>query len=371
MRWPFGKLDTFDTPEVATLTARISELETRADSSYTDALVSALQRNAQGRVANPSSPYATGALETCAGLVGRAFAAAEITGPEQITDALTPELMTLIGRSLIRKGEIVFAIDTSTGRLRLKPAASHNVAGGPDPDSWDYELSLPGPSETMTVALPAASVLHLRYAADPETPWRGIGPIQQAYLAGELSAEVVKALADETSGPRGSLLPLPGADGDDATVDKLKGDIRSANGSLLLVESMADAWESGGSAPQGDWLAKRFGPSPPASMVELMQTIRNEIFSACGVPPGMFVVGAAASIRESWRLCLFGLIGPCGRIVLSELRSKLDGDLNVGWDELRASDVQGRARAFQSLVGGGMDMQQAITASGLLVSDDD
>ena len=372
MRWRFGsKIDTLDTPEVATLTARISELETRADSSYTDALVAALQRNAQGRVANPSSPYATASLETCAGLVGRAFAAAEITGPEIIASALTPEFMTMVGRSLIRKGELVCQIDTSTGRLRLIPAASHNVAGGPDPATWEYDLSLPGPSETENVSLPAESVLHLRYAADPETPWRGVGPLTVAYLAGELSAEVVKALADESAGPRGSFLPMPGADGDDDTVTELKGDVRNANGSMLVVESMSDSWESGGAAPQGDWLAKRFGPSPPAAMVDLMQTIKAEIFSACGLPPGLYTIGAAASIREAWRLCLFSTIGPLGRIVLTELRAKLDDGLDVGWDELRASDVQGRARAFQSLTNGGMDMLQAITASGLLVADDD
>ena len=370
MRWPFGKIDTLDTPNVATLTARIAELETRADSSYTDTLVAALQRRAQGRVANPSSPYATAALESCAGLVGRAFAAAEITGPEIIASALTPATMTLIGRSLIRKGEIVFQIDTSTGRLRLFPAASYNVAGGPNPDGWEYELSLPGPSATMTIALPAESVLHLRYTSDPDTPWRGVGPIQVATLAGELSAETVKALADETSGPRGSFLPIPGTDGDDDTVDKLKGDVRNANGSLLIVESMADAFESGSYAPSGDWVAKHFGPSPSSAMIDLMQAIKVEIYAACGIPPGVYVTGAAASIREAWRLCLFSTIGPLGRIILTELREKLDGDLDVGWDELRASDVQGRARAFQSLVGGGMDMQAAITASGLLVSDD-
>ena len=369
--WQRQRLDNLETPDVATLTARIADLETRAaDTSYTDALVAALQRHAQGRVANPSSPYATGALETCAGLVGRAFAAAEINGPDVITSALTPETMTLIGRSLIRKGEIIFQIETGSGRLRLIPAMSHSIAGGPDPATWEYDLTLGGPSESVSLSLPAASVLHLRYASDPETPWRGQGPLTVAYLAGELSAEVVKALADETSGPRGSLLPLPGTDGDDDTVDELKGDIRNANGSLLIVESMANDWESGGNAPSGDWVAKRFGPAPPAAMVDLMQTIRNEIFSACGVPPGIYVVGAAASIREAWRLCLFSTIGPLGRIVLTELRAKLDDDLNVGWDELRASDVQGRARAFQSLVGGGMALEQAITASGLLVSDD-
>ena len=166
------------------------------ESSLTDTVVQAIQRQAQGRVAHPASPYATAALETSAGLIGRAFAAAEVDGPENIASALTPEFMTMVGRSLIRKGELVCQIDTSTGRLRLIPAASHNVAGGPDPATWEYQLSLPGPSETMTVSLPAESVLHIRYAADPANPWRGIGPLQQAYLAGVLSAETVKALSD-------------------------------------------------------------------------------------------------------------------------------------------------------------------------------
>ena len=63
-------------------------------------------------------------------------------------------------------------------------------------------------------------------------------------------------------------------------------------------------------------------------------------------------------------------IGPLGRIILTELRAKLAPDLDVGWNELRASDVQGRARAFQSLVGGGMEIERAVTVSGLLVADD-
>lgn len=366
MRW-WQQQKTDIPTEVARLVSE--ELETR-ESSLTDTVVQAIQRQAQGRVANPASPYATAALETCAGLIGRAFAAAEVDGPEVITSALTPEFMTMVGRSLIRKGELVCQIDTSSGRLRLIPAASHNVAGGPDPDGWEYQLSLPGPSETITIHLPAESVLHLRYAADPENPWRGIGPLQVATLAGVLSAEAVKALSDESSGPRGSWLPLPDTDGDDASVAELKAFIPNANGRMAIVQSTAEGFGTGGVSPQGDYKQQRFGPSPPAAMIELMQSVKVEVYSACGIPPGLFTVGAAASIREAWRLCLFGTIGPLGRIVLTELRDKLDTSLTVGWVDLRASDLQGRARAFQSLVGGGMSLEQATAASGVLADDD-
>ena len=258
MRWPWA-----ENPELESLRERIGELETRADTSYTDALVAALQKQAQGRVRNPASPTATGALETCAGLIGRAFAAAEIGGPDSITRALSPSLMALIGRSLIRKGEIVFRIDTSGGALSLTPAQTHNVSGGPDPATWGYELHLPGPSESVSVELTAASVLHFVYAVDPDTPWKGIGPIQVAYLAGELSAETLKALADESSGPRGSFLPLPGTDGDDDTTDELKADVKTAHGDMLTVESMGDAFEGGRRTARGRLGSKAIWTEPP------------------------------------------------------------------------------------------------------------
>ena len=36
----------------------------------------------------------------------------------------------------------------------------------------------------------------------------------------------------------------------------------------------------------------------------------------------------------------------------------------------KASDLSGRARAFQSMVGGGMDVKQAVSIAGLMVEDD-
>ena len=99
--------------------------------SYTDALVSALLSRAQGK--SLATPSATAALEACSGTVGRGFAASEVSGPDPITSALTPGVLALIGRSLIRYGEVVFLIDTQAGRLRLIPAETHDLEGGPFP----------------------------------------------------------------------------------------------------------------------------------------------------------------------------------------------------------------------------------------------
>ena len=94
-----------------------NKLETRA--SYTDAVIAAYLSNATGK--SLAIPAATSALEACAGLTGRGFAAAEVTGPTTLTSALTPGVLELVGRSLIRTGELVLLIDTQARRCRFQP----------------------------------------------------------------------------------------------------------------------------------------------------------------------------------------------------------------------------------------------------------
>ena len=57
---------------------------------------------------------------------------------------------------------------------------------------------------------------------------------------------------------------------------------------------------------------------------------------------------------------------PLGLIVQHELQTKLETEITISWEELRASDLSGRARAFQSMVGGGMDVEKAASLAGLL-----
>ena len=67
--------------------------EDYADTSYTDALVASLIRQARGRTAGVSLVSETGALESASGLVGRAFMACEVSGDPVIVAALTPQVM--------------------------------------------------------------------------------------------------------------------------------------------------------------------------------------------------------------------------------------------------------------------------------------
>ena len=103
--------------------------------------------------------------------------------------------------------------------------------------------------------------------------------------------------------------------------------------------------------------------------MELVSVASQEVYSACGLNQALWGGSQAAAVREAWRLCLFGVLSPLGRLVQAELQDKLEDTVTLSWQELRASDLSGRARAFQSMVGGGMAVAEAVSVAGLMVED--
>ena len=73
-------------------------------------------------------------------------------------------------------------------------------------------------------------------------------------------------------------------------------------------------------------------------------------------------------MRRSGRL-MHSTIQPLGRLVSAELSAKLEADVTLSFDGLFAADLSGRARAFQSMVGGGMDPAKAAGLAGLMESE--
>ena len=63
-------------------------------------------------------------------------------------------------------------------------------------------------------------------------------------------------------------------------------------------------------------------------------------------------------------------LSPLGRLASQELSEKFGVAISLDWSELKASDLSGRARAFQSMIGGGMPLEKAASLAGLLVEDD-
>ena len=148
-----------------------------------------------------------------------------------------------------------------------------------------------------------------------------------------------------------------------------RGGINAASqgrGKMAIIEG--GDWGSAGDA-KVSLKSERFGAEPPSGLVDLLNASSREIYSACGLNGALWGAGDAASTREAWRLALFSVLSPLGKLVESELRDKLDDDVSLTWTELRASDLSGRSRAFQSMVNGGMEVERAAGLAGLMVED--
>ena len=198
-------------------------------------------------------------------------------------------------------------------------------------------------------------------------PHRGRSPISTASVSADLLAYLEKRLSEEASGVHGSVIPTPTETG--GTVSgSLEAKIASLKGQLALVPSTAQDWQGKGSGigSANDWQPRRLGMDPPESEIMLRSDVALSVLSACGVPVELVSKGEGTASREAWRRFLHGSVDPVARLVAQELSEKLETDVTPDLSSLHASDVQAPARAFQSLVGGGMDIAKAVAVTGLL-----
>ena len=340
--------------------------EKRESNPYTDAIVSRIVEAAGGL--SSGDPSAIAAFEVACGLYSRAFASAKITPQNNRTMAITPSVAAAIGRGLIRSGESLHLIEVIEGTIRLVPIGHWDITGGDDPRTWYVRASIFGPSETREVVRPWNAFLHVRYAVDPASPWRGIGPLGWASDTGILAGNLEKRLGEEAGGPVAHLLPVPSAgegegDGESDPNTLLRADIKAGKGRTLLIETTTQGWGQGApAAPRRDLVPSRLGADPPATLASLRTDAALSVLGACGVPPSLAasVSGDGTAQRESWRRFLHGSVQPLAAITSQELSEKLEVPITFDFSKLMASDIMGRARSVGSLVKSGMDLSDAL-----------
>ena len=182
----------------------------RRESSLTDEIVNRILARAEGGVTLPTS---TAVQEIAAGIWSRAFAAVKVE-PEasQAAQALTPDVMAMIGRSLLTGGNSVWAVKVRGGEIRLDPVADWTVTGEPDEATWKYVANRAGPSRQTSQKLSSARVVHIRIGTSPSNPWQGRGPLQIAASSASLAARIeATSWTEEASGP--DWVPCPGPSG--------------------------------------------------------------------------------------------------------------------------------------------------------------
>lgn len=321
--------------------------EPTEDRSYTDIITRALVDAAAD---SQVSGYVA-ALEIASGQLSRAFAAATVTGRD--AEFFDPWVMSQIGRSFIESGESVWF---RVGRRFIR-GDNYTLRG------TEYEINL----ATGAVRLPEASVFHARWNIDVNT-LRGIGPLATARTLRSMMERLEGSLNDEVNASVGHLLPIP-AGGNDKTVEGLKADIANLKGKIAVIETASGGWDRGaGSAPRREYELDRLGPNVPNANVELFETARNTVLTACGYPVSLMTDRDGTAQRESWRRYLHGTVAPLGHLVIIAAR-RAGLTIEIEWDALFASDIQGRARAFASMVSGGMALDAAAAASGILSMD--
>ena len=349
--------------------ARLKQERRESGGSFTDAVVRLIESQAAGTAADASS---TAAVEAASGALSRAFSAAEVKGPAWARRAIGPEFLGQVGRDLVRRGESMHVITVSPmGGLSLLPCSSWHFEGDADPATWTVRATVYGPSTCTTRHLPYSGVVFVRWGSEPGQSYVGVGPLSFAHTTARLQSETERSLADEAGGPIAQLMAIPQDGGTDEETDplaKLRADIRSARGRALLLETVASGWgEGAAAAPRKDWQAARLGPNPPASMEAVMGQGFLEVLAACGVPPGMFNQKAGDSgQREAYRRWVALVVQPLAGLLAGELSSKLEADIGIDLAGLFSHDLAGRARAFQSMVGGGMEPGKAAALAGLM-----
>lgn len=356
MKWwpPFGKRETRATAQ-----------------GYTAGITAAFQAGAGG---SDVTPLATAALESACSFYSRCMTSAMVEGADHIE--LTPSTLALIARDMIRKGESHHLIVVRDGRVQLRPQAYVFAQGGSaDPMSWVYQSTEFGPSDSVHRWVPAAEMVHVRYAVDSARPWLGIAPWQWCGTTSKALAALDAMIAAEAGSPFGSLLGVPASpqideDGAVRPLDGFRGDLAAARGRTLVMERSSDWSEQ---SPQGSAGSRfehlRFGF--PLDVIDPLRTATaQDILSACGCPPSLFISGGdGTGAREAFRRFLHSSLKPLARLMEGELRLKLDAPrLTLDLSEINASDISGKARAYSALIKAGMTPADAARNTGLVQS---
>ena len=266
-------------------------------------------------------------------------------------------------------GQYVGFLQVKGSAVQLLTASSWEVYGDTsNPLDWRYRCESQGPSKIRVVRMPSEGVCNIRYAWNNEEPWKGISPLNVASDTAKLAGNMELRLSEESGTVTGYVLPVP-EDGQNNSLDSLRKDLGSLKGSTSIVETTSAGWNQGrGSAPQTDWKPVRLGMNVPKAIVDLRVQVTETVLAACGIPPQLFGFSSSSATagREAWRSVLHGTIEPVASLVSEELSRILEDDVRLSFEELFASDIQGRTRAFQSMVTGGMEIPKAASHSGLI-----
>ena len=317
----------------------------------------------QGRGAGAAASWATGAVQSAAGLWARCLSVATSEH-----EAVNPEVLGSIGFDLALVGEHVSVVQVDgAGRVSLLRASSWNISGTADPATWVYSVSLSGPTGTHTRVVSADGVLHVRYLPDCRTPWRGVAPWKRSPTLSKLAAEVEAALVREARLPTKQIIPIPQGAG--SSGDTMKDRLQNDDDRVLLPSTTAGGFGAGRtSAPITDWKVSRMKSEPDEGLVALCKDVPTQIGSLFGIPPVLSSGGGSETqTREAFRRFVLTAIEPLALIIAREFTRVFEVPVELDLAQLAHADIAGRARAFKALTESGVSAADAALFAGVEV----
>ena len=323
---------------------------------YTSQLLAQSLAAARGIDGIKSTAAYRGALT----LIGHSTGVATLTG--QHSGSLQRHLST-IAREMVDTGQSDWLINIgSTGEVVLLPVTTAAVVGGPDPRTWIYSLTLPGPSETVTVQRSGESILSFRLRVDSKTPWRG-RPAISAAGTGQLLCHLESQLRDEAKVAPARLI-TGGQVARQAT--DISASIRGG-GIVTLLQAIASRDDPAGIR------AGTIRNESSAASVALHEKLSTLICGAMGVPADLVMGSSSESgSRESFRRLASTTINNILVTISKEWELTMGTALEYSLDSLKSADDVSRARALgsranavQRLVQSGVELPQALAIAGV------
>lgn len=263
------------------------------------------------------------ALEACAGLYARSFAAAGLEG-------ITPTVAASAARAMVIKGEWAAIPSPMTtieefdvlddGRIRYTGVSgrTHTIDG-----------------------------IHARWSG---VSGHGVSALASARNLHDAAAGVERAFSHELSGVVGSVLSLPPLG--KGALGVLKTAIKQMRGNTLILERpLRDRGES----RREVWQQVKMTPEVGQNNLQAYRYLNDAICAALGVPPAM-LYGSAT--RETFRQLICYALEPLAAILVE---AAADRGVTISFDfaKLGAYDAAGRARAYGILIQSGMTDEEA------------
>ena len=315
MRWPWTR-----PPEVR--------------ESYTNIIQTALTDHASGSIGKPQ-PQETSTVLSCCRLWSAAASSFAVTPAESPLLDVLPSLGWRLARfgwyGARLEGGQLHTVD----RFRRLPSGWYSV-------EWDADdrtaRAVVAPSDFLLIQLPGQ-----------RAPWRSSGA--------EALAALDRALAVDARKPIGLAL----GSGLDGALDL------GAVTATLTAAWKSDFKEGSVIVSDGKPVAAHVGPSPQllTGAANLRPDLVGSIFDSFGIPRSLFLASGAGS-REALRL--FVAVTGSWLASLTERAAHRVLDENLTVSATRANtpaDVVSKARAFGSLVAGGIEKDEALRLAGL------